>query len=456
MSVETLVQEEVCSQPAPEAKAPGSALRVGLSSVVITPLEPVWLYGYATESRYAPFTGKVHDLHAKAVAFEDAGGARSVLVTVDLCVLRKRESERVMARIAERTGLPPERVIVNLSHTHSGPMIGTEDPDRIPLPFDMQERIRNYTDFLTEQLADAAADALADLRPAIVSWGRGKVGFVRNRRMFDADGRYCGMKPNPDGFTDPRVTVLRVDEPDGTPRALVCSLACHAVTLGPKNLLLCGDYPGFAKELLEARRPGVLAMFVQGCGADANSHPRSTPDQMDWAKRQGEELADEVERVAEGALQPVRGPIRAAHAWLDLPLRRMTREELEEAANGRESTAYNPRRMLKQMERGEGLATSYRTPIALWRFGDDLTLAALPGETVSGFIPHVEEIVGPERLWVAGYCNEVFGYLPTARIVEEGGYESRGLVFEIGLFDADAEEAVAEGIRCLAKEVGLA
>ena len=431
-------------------------LRVGLSSVVTTPDKPVWLYGYASQRRQTPFEGKMHDLYAKAIAFEDEQGAKSVLVTVDLCVLRKPEAERVLSRIAERTGLPHERIIVNLSHTHSGPIIGEEDPNRFPMPPEMRERVRAYTDKLVERLAEAAVAALEDLRPAKVSWGRGQVGFVRNRRLLDEQGRYRGMKPYPDGFTDPRVTVLRVDEPDGAPRAYVCSLACHAVTLGDKNLKLCGDYPGFAKALLEERWPGTQALFVQGCGADANSHPRSTPDQMEWAQRQGGELAQEVERVANGPLAPVRGPIRAAHTWLDLPLRRMAREEMQEAAEGPSYQSHNPKRMLEMLDRGQELPASYRTPVGVWRFGEDLTLVALPGETVSGFIPRMEEIFGAKRLWVAGYCNEVFGYLPTARIVEEGGYEDRGLVREVGLFDASAEEMVVEGVRRLAEKVGVA
>ena len=429
-------------------------LRIGLASVCTTPEEPVWLHGYAVEKRQRPFEGKLQDLHAKAMAFEDAGGSRSVLITVDLCVLRQTEAERVAARIAERTGLPPARVIVNLSHTHSGPMIGTEDEDRYPLPPDMRDRIAAGTDRLIDHLAEAAAAALADLQPARLTWGRGRVGFVRNRRRFDEHGAYAGMGPNPDGFTDPRVTVLRVDDPDGTPRALAFSLACHAVTFGPRNLKLSGDYPGFAQEMLEARCPGVQAMFVQGCGADANSEPRNTPDQLDYARRQGQELADETERVASGDLAPVRGPIRAAHAWLDLPLRRMSREALEARAAGPMHEAINGKRLLEQIDRGETPAAVHRAPVVVWQFGDDLTLVALPGETVSGYVPLIEEAIGPERLWIAGYSNEVFGYLPTARIIDEGGYEDVGLVREVGLFAPEAQDVVIDAVRRLARKVG--
>ncbi|MDP6357407.1 MAG: neutral/alkaline non-lysosomal ceramidase N-terminal domain-containing protein [Planctomycetota bacterium] len=429
-------------------------LRIGLASVCTTPEEPIWMHGYAGKIRQQPFGGKLHDLHAKAMAFEDAAGSQSVLITVDLCVLRKTEADRVAARIAERTGLSSDCVIVNLSHTHSGPMIGVVSDQRYPVPQDVLERIGVYTDRLVERLAEAAAAALANLRPAQLSWGRGRVGFVRNRRRFDDEGHYCGMGPNPDGFTDPRVTALRVDDPDGAPRALAFSLACHAVTFGPKNLKLSGDYPGFAQEMLEARQPGLQAMFIQGCGADANPEPRSVPDQLDWAQRQGQELADETERVADRDLEPIRGPLRTAHEWLDLPLRSMSRQELEAKAAGPEYAAHNAKRLLEQLDRGETPATTYRTPVVVWQFGEDLTLVALPGETVSGYIQLIEEALGPERLWVAGYSNEVFGYLPTASIVAEGGYEARGLVREVGVFAAEAEDVTVDAVRRLAREIG--
>jgi hypothetical protein len=120
-------------------------------------------------------------------------------------------------------------------------------------------------------------------------------------------------------------------------------------------------------------------------------------------------------------------------------------------AAGPDSTARNPRRLLELLDRGETPAVTYRAPLVVWRFGEDLTLVALPGETVSGYIPRVDDVVAPDRVWVAGYCNEVFGYRPTARIAAEGGYEDRGLVCEVGLFDAGVEEVIVAGARRLTR-----
>ena len=92
------------------------------------------------------------------------------------------------------------------------------------------------------ELATRYAEVAADPRPARLSWGGGGVGFVKNRRRFDEEGRYGGMGPNPEGFTDPRVRVLRVDAPEGPMRAVLFLLACHAVTFNQHNLKLSGGY----------------------------------------------------------------------------------------------------------------------------------------------------------------------------------------------------------------------
>jgi len=430
-----------------ETAAP-DALLAGLAQVCITPEKPVWLHGYVSKSRFRPFDGKLNDLYAKALAIEDARGERAVLITVDLCTLRGPEAKALFDRLTDRTGLQRRQVLVNFSHTHSGPLIGASDLFRYPMSEDDRQATLTYTERLFDQLADVARAALADLRPAKFAWGTGKCGFVRNRRLANADGSYRGMGPNADQPVDDTVPVLRVDAPDGKTRALVFGCACHAVTFGPENLKLSGDYPSFAQEALEMRRPGVQAMFVQGCGADANSEPRCGPDAEKSARRQGERLAAEVERVAHGSLVPLRGPLGVQFREVDLPLKSIPpREELAKMSG---ALAHNAQRMLAALDRGQTLPTHHRHPLALWQFGGDLTFVGLSGEVVSAYVPLVQRALAPRRLWVAGYCNEVDGYLPDATIVAQGGYEARGLVADIGFYSADAEKVLVRAVAQMA------
>lgn len=78
----------------------------------------------------------------------------------------------------------------------------------------------------------------------------------------------------------------------------------------------------------------------------------------------------------------------------------------------------------------------------------------LPGEVVVDYVPLIEQAVGPLRLWIAAYCNDVFGYLPSARVVKEGGYEARGLYTDLGWFTPDAQDVLVSKIRDLADRAG--
>ena len=111
--------------------------------------------------------------------------------------------------------------------------------------------------------------------------------------------------------------------------------------------------------------------------------------------------------------------------------------------------------MLAMLDRGEQPPTSYTCPLTVWQFGNDLTLVGLSGEVVVDYVTFLEKALGPNNLWVAGYCNDVFGYLPSARVLAEGGYETRGLYSgSAGIFDPRAEQVVVEKVRDLARKAG--
>jgi len=163
--------------------------------------------------------------------------------------------------------------------------------------------------------------------------------------------------------------------------------------------------------------------------------------------------------VLDGKLRPVRGPLRIAFDQAALPLQAPPpRDELKKQAAARGGMrAWNARRMLAALDRGEKLPTRYRCPVAVWQFGGDLTLVGLSGEVVVDYVGLLEKALGPNRLWVAAYCNDVFGYVPSSRVLKEGGYETRGLYAGgFGLFDARAQDVLIEKVRELAKKAGRA
>ena len=423
--------------------------RVGLARVKITPEGPIWMAGYAARNK--PSEGVLLDLWAKAMLLEDKAGHQGLILSADVIGFHKQVWEAVVERVGQKTGLKPEQILLAPSHTHTGPVISLGGESGYTMPEEQQKIVHQYTEKLVGQLAEIAAAALADRKPARLAWGWGVAHFPMNRREFTAKGVILGV--NPSGYVDRRVPVLRVDDPEGRLRAVLFGCACHCTTLTGQHYVLSGDYAGFAQEHIEKKFPGVQAMFIAGCGGDANPYPRG---EIDHVQKHGQELGTEVCRVLQGKLQPVRGPLHTLLESAEAPLQPVPpKEELEKLAKGPYHVAYNAKRMLAALEAGKKMPPSFPVPIALWQFGQDLTLVGISGEVLGGYVLRVEKAIGPLNLWVAGYTNQVFGYLPTATAISEGGYETRGLYGEVvGFFAPQAEDAVVAKIRQLAEKAG--
>jgi hypothetical protein len=436
---------------APALQAQEADWKIGLARVKITPPQPVFMAGYA--SRNKPYERIHDDLYAKVLILEDKGGAQSVLVTSDLIGFPAEIATPLREQVAKQVKASAGAVIVNSSHTHTGPTLSLDATPREGRALADAERTAAYTKELCEKIAAAAGEAAGKLQPAKLSWGSGVVHFVMNRREFTIDrGVILGV--NPRGLADRSVPVLRIDDPNGKLLAVVCGAASHNTTLGAQDYEISGDYAGHAQRLIEEQHPGAQAMFVLGCAGDANPYPRGS---YEIAQNHGKELAAEVNRVLAARLVPVRGPLRTAMGEAALPLAASpTRESLEKTAAGKSGAMpWVAQQMLARLNRGEKLPTEYSCPLAVWQFGDDLTLVALSGEVVSDYVRLLEDALGPNRLWIAAYSNDVYGYLPSARVIREGGYETRGLIYGgIGNFAPDAQDVLVAKVKELANSVG--
>ncbi len=444
---------------------PESVWKVGVAQVNITPPRPVVLLGYG--DRRGPFESVAADIYAKALALEDQRGQRAVLVTADLVGFQAVVvTDDVCRRIMEKTGLERRQLLFNASHSHTGPLVSL-DPHppanavaHAPLSADDVRATVTYTEQLKDALVGLVESALATMQPAQLAWGAGRVDFPANRRL--PQGGRVVMADNPAGPTDRRVPVLRIQAPDGRLRAVLFGCACHNTTLTGRDNVIAGDYAGFAQEAIERQHEGVTALFLSGCGADANPSPRGT---MALARQHGETLAREVGRVLEGELAPVRGDLTTALRYVALPLQQLSREEIVARTRCPSAEAIMAHQMLAVLDDGGQLPTSYRAPLAVWQFGADLTLVGLPAEPVADYVALLSDTLGPDRLWIAGFNNDCFGYLPTARIVHEGGHEAIGVTLwiwsqsvrqQVGFFAPEVEEIVLRETRRLAREAGRA
>jgi hypothetical protein len=314
------------------------------------------------------------------------------------------------------------------------------------LPPGEEEKLRDYAAHLTDDLVSVIGKAIADLAPAQLSYAFGEAAFAMNRREPTASGIKLGV--NPSGPTDRQVPVIRIAAPDGKLRAILFAYACHNTTLNGDFYEITGDYAGFAGAKLEAANPGATAVFIALCGGDQNPNPRGT---VELAERHGAELAAEVQRVLSGELQPIRGPLRAAIFVTTLPFAPQLRSVYEaDLANPKSSPA--ARRRAQRMLDSPVLDTPY--PVQAIRFGKSLTLLALGGEVVVDYALRAKREFPGEPLIVAAYSNSVMCYIPSERMLAEGGYEVvDNMVYygQPGPFAPGVEDRVFAAIRRVMK-----
>ncbi|MEW6234551.1 MAG: neutral/alkaline non-lysosomal ceramidase N-terminal domain-containing protein [Candidatus Omnitrophota bacterium] len=393
-----------------------AALKAGAARTVITPQTSIWMAGYAFRNK--PSEGKLHDLYARALALEDDQGTKAVFLASDIIGIPAGLAARVSARVEKECGVPRANLMLTCSHTHSGPALRDNLKDMYGMPEEEWQKVIQYMKWLEDKMVEVIQESVRDLKPAKISRGVGTASFTINRRQYNLDSISIGL--NPIGPVDEDAPVLKVIDEKGAIKAVVFGYACHNTTLSGYEIN--GDYAGFAQLDLEEAIPGAVAMFFIGCGADQNPNPRR---KIEDAQNHGRELAEAVRQVLSGAMKEVDGPIHAAFSLTDLSLiPAPTREQLQEQL--KDSNIHIQRRaknLLSTLDEKGKIPETYPYPLQVWRLNDFL-IVAMGGEVVVDYSLRLKHELGRENAWIVGYANDVCCYIPSLRVLKEGGYES--------------------------------
>jgi hypothetical protein len=381
---------------------------VGVAKADITPDYPVRLHGFG--GRRDESEGITQRIWAKALAIGSDDAKPVILFTVDNLGTRMSVVDEVAARLKQKAGIERDRIALTFTHSHTTPKT-TGSADTIfssPIPPEHQRRIDRYTSELTDALERVALDALSNRQPATLEWAVGQVGFAKNRRT---DG----------GPVDHDLPILVVRSADGNIRAIYVTYACHCVTLSDNKI--SGDWAGYAQEAIERNHPGAIALVSIGCGSDANPDSGVTGSNIAAAAEQGAQIANEVERLMRGPLKPLSGRIATQLHSIGLPLSDIpTRHALQQLAAENTPAGYNARFQLVKLDRGEALQTQIDYPIQTLVFGDSLAMVFLAGEVCVDYSLRLKQELDADRIWLHGYANDFCCYIPSERLVREGGY----------------------------------
>lgn len=393
----------------PQSPNQSGPIEAGVAAVDITPNYPVRLSGFGF--RREESEGVTQRIWAKALAIGSDQQGPAIVLAVDNCGVPDAVVEEVAARLKRACGLPRERLAVTFTHTHTAPMLTGVLPTlfSLPIPPEHQQHIDRYTAELTDRLEQVSLAALKDRKPARLSWGVGSAAFAKNRRTAG-------------GPIDHDLPLLAVKDLDGKLRAVWVSYACHAVTLS--NNRISGDWAGYAQAAIEKNHPGAVALVSIGCGADQNPLSGVTGDKVEIAAGQGAEIAAEVERLLGGFLAPITHPAVCRFERFDLPLDALPdRAEWEKRAAQGSYIGYHAQVQLGRLDRGEKLKDRIGYSVETWTFGDQLAMVFLPGEVVVDYSLRLKRELDRSRLWINAYSNDAPCYIPSERVLKEGGYE---------------------------------
>lgn len=395
--------------------------QVGSATLDITPPVGIKLAGFA--ALQDPSTSVELPLRAVAYSIVDAAGSEVLLITAELIGFYDKAPE-FRKRISEATGVNPDYIVLNVTHTHAGPCFREMDAvKKGPLDMDYYRR-------LLDTVVDVAVQARANRQPSHIAVRTVEYPFGVSRRRPDGQGGVV-WAPYPEGTVDSVVSIMDVRHAQsGDLSAVLFSYGCHPTSRA--TLDIGGDYVGFAYRELDKRKPGVTWGFFQGfagdvkpgyaLNADGSQFGHASSEQL---QEQGEKWADLILNTLEGdQVEKVSGPLNVYFKTIPLALRRPGRELHEQFLNSDQEVS---RRWAKAHPYQEDAVDPdpMDFEIQVMTLGNSVVWVFLAAEISAGYAQPLRERLGKQYKVVVpvGYSNRMIGYVPAASQIPEGGYE---------------------------------
>lgn len=394
----------------------------------------------------------------------EQGGTRAAIIDLDFLLMNSDDSREIRGLVAKATGLAPDAIRLSFTHTHSGPPWQTQGfGTGAQLPG--MELVPAYRETVKAAIVAAARAARAALRPARVAAGFGRSEVTVNRRLELPGGRVV-VAQNWDGYRDPVLSVVRIDELDERPIATIVGYSTHPIVLAHENRFISPDYPGHLKRTVEAALGGHC-LFLQGCAGDQIPREALVAD-LGAPKRIGTEIGLDAARVAIGLRtrsvkrrfdrvvesgaplgiwvedeQPMAPPVLAVESRrLALPVRNYGDVEQLDAeaqaagdavkaldksiATPAEIAAANFKAKRAQMSAHWGRYCANRRAVDLELHGiriGDAVLMGAPLEPFSRIGVEIRDAKAAPMVHFGGYTNGWDGYVPNAEDFRSSGYE---------------------------------
>jgi neutral ceramidase len=428
-----------------------STLLAAAARVKLDPPAGVAMIGYG--GRVGRSTGVHDDLASQALVLSD-GTHKAAIAGVDVLAIGCRIVDEIRERVAKRTDIERDAILIAATHTHSGPAFNIWATPKPDAHGGGPDRDLEWERSFPERVADAICEANARLAPAAMRAARARFTLGTNRRLAMPNGDVL-LAPNYAGVADADAQALGLYQQSGEALAVVMNYPCHGVVLCEDNLLFSRDYPGFAldefeKLARERHGGGPIGIFLNGATGNIDPRDRGT---FELAAEHGRALGRACFDALEAApvLQP--GPLTARRIPLRLKLkdletalataRRFFAQTERSLASHRGGDGYHLEKlrghharaaaMLKEVEmlvetnrrdrRVDAERGEMTTSLSIVTLGRDLAIVGLPGEAFVEFGLALKANPWFRHTIVAGYCNDLIMYIPTREAYADGGYE---------------------------------
>lgn len=399
-------------------------MRFGVAKEIITPDHPMCMIGYA--EYYEKHYQAVHDdLYVRCMVL-DAGNTNAVILAYDLLFHDLTLTDEVRKYAAQAFGVDPSAVILSYTHTHYGVAVKG---------YASELAEAEYESFLLEQTKRCIRKAFLNTFEGSFSYGVVRADENINRRKL-IDGEYI-MAPNLEGEADKDLSVLLIKDTKDHVRIVVTNYSCHPNVL--RDVMeLSGEYPGRLCQLLEAEFYGAQAIFLQGCGAD--SRARVTAEYDHFVRRSNADVDDMAKSMASKVIRAARRSdvflpralnLRTASFVVPCPLDIMPKSFYEADYNT------NPFAALKAcakfvIDNYEQLPAECMLHGGVWQLAEDLLLIYLGGEICYPTKQMLQRAFPDKKILFLGYTDST-AYVPSDKIISEGGYEHEGSIVEYRL-----------------------